>query len=137
MLLREVIRAMVALILVLSSIVLFVGFVFLTRFEERRGMRYFPKTREALDGRVSAIGSKARTMDLGESTASFLRRLGHRLLHDVAHISLLAVRWVERTLTRVVRSLRAKRAEQAPSAFVATMTDFKRDLRSGSGEEGQ
>lgn len=128
---------MVALILVLSSIVLFVGFLFLTRFEERRGMRYVPNTREALDAQVNTVSTQVLNTNLSEATAAFLRRLGHRLLHDVAHISLLAVRWVERTLTRAVRSLRAKRAEQAPSAFVATMTDFKRDLRSGSGEEGQ
>lgn len=128
---------MVAFILVLSSIVLFVGFLFLTRAEERRGVRYFPSTRDALDARVSTMSVQALNTDIGETTASFLRRVGHRILHDVAHISLLAVRWVERTLTRAVRSLRAKRAQQAPSAFVATMTDFKRDLRSGSGEEGQ
>lgn len=128
---------MVPLILVLSSVVLFSGFLLLTRLEERRGIRYFSNARHALDVQVSTIHARVRTTDFGESIALFLRRTGHKVLHDVAHISLLAVRWVERTLTRAVRSLRAKRPQQAPSAFVATMTDFKRDLRNGNGEEGQ
>lgn len=77
-------------------------------------------------------------IDVPTFLRSGLRALAARVVHDVAHGSLLAVRFVERMLTRAVRALRIHHATTVistnanPSSdFVATMKDFKEELRNG------
>ena len=71
-----------------------------------------------------------------------LRAVAARIAHDAIHASLVVVRFLERLLTRAVRTLRAERvnlmhAEQARQAsdFVSQIKDFKDELRSARTEE--
>jgi hypothetical protein len=62
------------------------------------------------------------------------RHFAERVAHDSVHISLLAVRAVERLLTRAVRHLRAEHSVSAPPRessreFVQTLSDFKEQLK--------
>ena len=129
---------MIELILILVAITLFILWIALVRFEVRRGRRFFPRLRAALDGQVMQVTDHAARAEVGAVIATGTRKGLDRVLHDIAHLSLIAVRAVERVLTQTVRSLRTKRAEnaapQAPS-FASNMKDFKNELRNGTGAE--
>ncbi|HVM59090.1 MAG TPA: hypothetical protein VMT80_02075 [Candidatus Paceibacterota bacterium] len=119
---------------VAASLVLCAGFLALTAYERRRGARVFARARDAFDRRVEHAAFLFSHVDF----AAFLReeslRLLHKASHDIAHVSLIAVRAVERGLTRLVRNLRTRRASErlAPREtsreFVRTLSDFKGHL---------
>ncbi len=120
------------------SLTLLVGFLLLTRYEGRRGTRIFARARAGLDSRTEEIGRKLASGEAGDALVRNMRLGAERLAHDIAHLVLIAVRFVERTLTQAVRTLRARRAENAPSApatpaspFANSMKDFGQELRNG------
>ncbi len=124
---------MVNLLFVLISLLLLTGFVMLTRYENSRGSRVFAGQREELDKNVSKILFVLEHVDWGgyvkEETVRIMRRLGH----DIAHLSLRAVRAMERLLTTLVRHLRSQNLPQAGMReplrpFVKTLADFKGHL---------
>jgi hypothetical protein len=132
---------MIYLVSTLLAIVLFAGFILLTYMEQRRGVRYFAHSREALDKRVGRLEFIAEHVDFAAFLRDNVKAVGERIVHDTAHGSLVAVRFVERLLTRAVRSLRERRAENAiandeqkaegPEAvsFASSMKDFSTALR--------
>lgn len=125
---------MANLIFILSTLVLLVAFFLLTQYEARSGRRLFALRRERLDVQVQRMQFVVTHVDFG----SFLReeafRLAGRIGHDVAHVSLRAVRAVERGLTRFVRYLRAQHNVDVKTGdntreFVKTLSDFKGRLK--------
>lgn len=127
---------MTALILILASLALLVGFGVVVSYEGHTGARFFESRRGVLDAWVDRMTFIVTHIDF----AAFVREEGKRLMarvgHDVAHLTLQLVRAVERLLTRVVRVLRVhrERREEAPREtsrpFVKTLSDFKGDLKS-------
>lgn len=122
------------LIFIALTLALLGGFLLLTNYEMRRGIRTFPRQRALLDEKVARAEFILEHVDLGAFVREELRRVLHRVGHDIAHLSLLTVRAAERLLTRLVRRLRAYRVEQeAPressSAFLRTLSDFKGRLK--------
>ena len=100
---------MLYLILILVSLVLFLGFLLLTVFERNRGMRIAGVSRNHLDAKVARATFVVRHVDWSAFLKDVVRAFLERVAHDVAHGVLLIVRIIERTLTRIVKSLRARR----------------------------
>jgi hypothetical protein len=123
------------LILIVISLVLFLGFISMTIVETRRGVRMFLPLRESFDKTASRILFVLTHVDLASFVSKLLRDLGSRIAHDGAHGSLLAVRFFERLLTRAVRTLRLRNSTTTPVApketshFVRTIMYFKQTLR--------
>lgn len=108
---------MAYLIAVAVAFILFAGFLALARYETGEGRRFLlAGARKRLDRNVSRIGFILNHVDLGAFVSDTVRDTVERILHDVAHASLLVVRFLERALTRFVRQLREKRegATEAP-----------------------
>lgn len=124
-----------------ASLVLFIGFLGLTRLEARRGARFLAPARAKLDRKASSVSFIAEHVDFPGFIRDTLRALVARVAHDIAHGSLIAVRFVERLLTRAVRALRERghgakgAAPSAPTHFVSRIAHLKRELRSSRAEE--
>jgi len=101
------------LIAILIASILLVGFLTLTAFEASRGIRVMGGMRRRLDRKVGQAGFILAHVDLGAFVRDSVRAMLERVLHDLAHASLIVVRFIERILTRFVRQLRG-RAEEAP-----------------------
>lgn len=131
---------MANLIFILAAIALLGGFLVLTNYETRRGIRILAHKRALLDEKISRVEYILEHVDLGAFVREELRRLAHRIVHDTAHLSLEAVRAAERLLTRLVRRLRLHRTEETEprdntSAFVKTLSDFKSRLKKAAEED--
>lgn len=139
---------MAYLIFLLITIALFAGFLLATYREERRGRRYFEEPRQELDARVARIEFIVTHVDFAAFVRDTVKSAAEQAAHDVAHATLVAVRWSERMLTRAVRTLRERRAEMSASnggvavnadgtpaapaqasEFARAINDFKQDLR--------
>jgi len=126
---------MVYLALFIVALVLFLGFLSVTAIEKKRGSRFFSPQRATLDATASRVSDGLRHVDFSAFVWHLARDISSRIVHDVAHVSLIVVRWLERLLTRIVRYLRGKAltpqvpSEGRRSAFVETITYFKKTLR--------
>ncbi len=125
---------MAYLVCIVLALALLVGFVLLTDYETRRGARMWAAERTRLDEQVARITFIMEHVDLVAFVRDEIRRLGSRLGHDIAHLSLQLVRAAERLLTRLVRHLRSRHtADIAPREnvreFVKTLADFKSQLK--------
>jgi hypothetical protein len=125
---------MAYLIFVLVTIVLLVGFFVLSDYETRRGTRVLAQQRDQLDMSVTQIEFVLANVDIAEFLREEFKIIAERIAHDVAHISLTAVRAVERVLTRFVRRLRMEhKVDTGPREnareFVKTLSDFKDQLK--------
>lgn len=124
---------MAYLVAISVAIALLVGFVVATQYEARGGIRYAASCRDALDVFSGRIVFITEHVDLAAFARDEIRNAAQRFGHTVAHVSLQAVRSVERLLTRLVRHLRTRR-ENAPAPhenareFVKTLSDFKDTL---------
>lgn len=120
------------LIAIVVSFLLVVGFLALTAFESSHGVRVFGGVRRRLDRKVGQAGFILSHVDLGAFVRDSLREAAERVLHDLAHASLLIVRFLERLLTRFVRQLRG-RTEEAPvrerRTFKEAVQHVKRTVR--------
>jgi len=119
---------------ILIALALLTGFLALTAYEARRGLRLFAAPRAEFDRRVERLAFIATHVDLGAFVRDELRRMAGRVGHDVAQFSLQAVRFVERLLTRIVRYFRTHHDINAGSRehareFVRTLSDFKTGLK--------
>ena len=120
---------------ILFSIALFTAFLWLTASEAKRGVRVMAVERGEFDAFTRRLTFIFEHVDF----ASFLRHLlvtaAETVAHEFVRIVLLAVRALERALTRLVRYLHLRRvvpleSVSAPvSPFVATITTFKHRLR--------
>ena len=100
---------MTYLFLVLGSIILFTGFLGLTIVEARTGHRVLALPRRALDRKVAQAMFIIEHVNWGDFFSHFVQSIAARVVHDIAHWSLLFVRFMERRLTVIVRYLRNRR----------------------------
>ncbi len=100
---------MTYLIILLVSLALFIGFLVLTRFEKKRGLRVAGMLRNKLDARTSHAAFVVSHVDWSAFLKHLVVSVAERIAHDVVHATLLVVRTVERLLTRTVKYLREKR----------------------------
>ena len=120
--------------ILVTSLFLF-GFLLLTLLEGRRGTRFFSRSRYRLDTKVSRTMFIVEHVDWGAFGAHLAKTTLEIVAHDLAHASLMAVRSIERFLTRAVRALRMRREgmmplrEQGVSRLTGTVTYLKQNLR--------
>lgn len=123
---------MAYLIAILISIGLLVAFLLLTAFERARGVRLFAKARAKLDRRVGRGTFVIKHVDWNAFIRHLVQTAAARIVHDVAQVTLIAVRFVERLLTRTVRTLRESRHKTAPTprtdGLRATLVYFRKNL---------
>lgn len=105
---------MLYIILIGVSLILFGGFIVLTAFERKRGLRVAGVYRNKLDAKVSRVMFIATHVDWGAFTRHLLGTVLERVLHDAAHFVLRLVRTTERLLTRTVKALRERRGITVP-----------------------
>ena len=96
------------IIAILITLGLLAAFLVVVSIEERSGKRMLAGPRYNLDARVARVAFIVKHVDWGAFSAEIARTSFDRALHDTAHATLIAVRALERFLTRVVRSLRAR-----------------------------
>jgi hypothetical protein len=117
---------MTYLIFVLAAIALLAGFIVLTWYEGRRSSRVLHHHRSRLDSVVSRALFITKHVDLAAYLRDEARRLAENGGHIALHLTLRAVRSVERLLTRLVRHLRSRaETDREPRE---TMRDFVKTL---------
>jgi len=122
------------LIFLLVSLALLAGFFLLTGYEARRGTRVYASGRERLDTTVARIEFILTNVNLGVFLRDEIRHQAVRIGNGIVHLSLVAVRGVERVLTRLVRRLRTHpEVDTAPREtareFVKVLSEFKGTLK--------
>lgn len=122
------------LIFLLVSCALLIGFFVVTQYEKNHSRRFFAERRAKFDGHIERIIFIMEHVDLPAFVRDEIRHLANRLGHFAVHISLQAVRAVERVLTRLVRLLRARYADtviprENAREFVKTLSEFKDTLK--------
>lgn len=125
---------MTYLIFILATLALLAGFLALTRYEAKRGTRFFAPLRTRLDQGIEHIEFILAHVDLGAFLRDEIRGFARRLAHDGAHLSLQAVRAIERFLTGLVRRFRMRQEvdaipRESARTFVKTLSDFKVHLK--------
>ncbi len=100
---------MTYLLLIITSILLFTGFLGLTMAENRMGKRVLGGLRKAFDTHVRRGMFLVQHVNWSHFLSHLVQGLVARMVHDVAHVSLLLVRFMERRLTSVVRYMRDRR----------------------------
>ena len=121
------------LIFISSALVLFIGFLILSEYETRRGVRIFERERARLDEHIARIEFIIAHVDFGSFLREEVHHISHYIAREIVHLSLQTVRAVERLLTRVVRNLHTQRAidpmpRENAREFVKTLSDFKGQL---------
>ncbi len=124
---------MIYLILIVTALILLIGFLVLSIYEANRGTRYFEGFRATFDHRVEKTQFVLTHVDLQAFLYDEVRHLSARFGHDIVHLVLQMVRFAERFLTRLVRRLRTKQvsetvAREPSREFVKTLSDFKEHL---------
>ena len=122
------------LVFILAAFALLGCFLALTDYEARQGRRFPARKRERLDQAVEHFALVLAQVDFNAFLRDEMRRIAGRVSHDIAHLSLQAVRIAERLLTRLVRYFRSRHAvDTVPGEnvreFVKTLSDFKGKLK--------
>ena len=104
---------MIYLIILVALLTLLAGFMLLTAFETKTGRRALGRLRERLDARTARTSFIIRHVDWAGFTKHSLRTGLEWVAHEIAHGILLLVRFLERSLTRIVRGLRERRGHAA------------------------
>jgi hypothetical protein len=133
---------MIPLIFILASLVLFAGFLVLTVIETRRNSRLFAATRAKLDREVGRAHFILEHVDFPGFLRDSSRIVAVRATHEFVRGILIAVRFVERLLTRLVKALRehsavstaaaiAPAVRESHSPFIRAIRHVKDELRNG------
>jgi hypothetical protein len=101
------------LVAILIVAALLLGFLLLTSFEAKKGKRVLSGAREALDRNAETAASYLVSTDARASLVHTIRTFLDHVVHDLVHAVLVAVRFIERTLTRITREIRGRRAKSA------------------------
>jgi hypothetical protein len=126
------------LILMAVPLGLLVIFLLFVTVEGRRGARFvLGGRRYQLDVHVARVAFVLKHVDWGAFMHDLTRTGIERMAHDVAHTTLLGVRALERQLTQVVRTLRARREQpffpapnaERPSRLQTTITYVKKTVQ--------
>jgi hypothetical protein len=97
------------LLLIAISLFLFLAFMALTLMEARTGMRLLAGPRAKLDRQIEKASFVIDHVNWGDFISHLVQSFFVRIAHDIAHWSLIVVRFLERQLTRVVRYMRDRR----------------------------
>lgn len=87
------------------------GFFALTSVEARSGKRLFGVSRAKFDARADRLFTAAREVDLGKLIFHAVHAGFDHFMHELVHFFLFVVRFLERTLTRIAREIRGRRAK--------------------------
>lgn len=126
------------LILIAAPLALLALFLVITALEARTGRRFaLSGARYRFDQKMERTAFIIRHVDWGAFLNDLTKSGAERLLHDVAHTTLLFVRAVERELTSLVRTLRARREPAAlpapdaeePSRIAAATAYLRKTVR--------
>lgn len=122
-------------VFILFALGLPAGFLMLSDYETRRGLRFFAPVRTRFDKRVDQIEFILTHVDFKSFLRAETLRIGGLIVHDVVHISLQVVRMLERLLTRLVRHFRIRHSvdvspRESARDFVKTLSSFKENLKS-------
>ncbi|MDB4992307.1 MAG: hypothetical protein JWL75_552 [Parcubacteria group bacterium] len=126
------------LIAIFIPLGILVGFLLLITVEGRRGARIIlPGRRYQFDLKAARALFILKHVDWGAFAHDLTRTGIERMAHDIAHSTLMAVRALERQLTQVVRTLRARRehplfpisAADRPSRIQTTISYVKKTVR--------
>ena len=98
---------MLHLILIGTACLLLGGFLLLTQFEQKTATRILGSVRGQLDSKLAKMAFVARHVDWPAFFSHTLKVVVVRIAHDVAHGTLLLVRFMERYLTRFVKYMRS------------------------------
>ncbi|MBU0750227.1 hypothetical protein KKH15_01795 [Patescibacteria group bacterium] len=124
---------MAYLIAILVSILLLAGFLLLTAYERSHARKIFPKLRAGLDRKVGRGTFVLKHVDWSAFLRHLVQAVVARVVHDVAQVTLVAVRVIERLLTRVVRTIREQTGKTPPTprtdGLRATLIYFRKNLR--------
>lgn len=123
---------MAYLIAILVPAALLTAFIGLTLHERRRGVRLAGPLRVKLDAFAARLARGMRSMSPVDAALRGARRLLGHIIHDIATVTLAAVRATERSLTALVRRLRSTRSPERAetrSGFLKSISYFKRTLR--------
>jgi len=118
------------LIFIFVALALFIGFLVLSDYEMRRGVRLFARERARLDEHIERVEFIFAHVDFGAFLREEIHHVAHLVVQETVHLSLQTVRAVERLLTRLVRHLHTQRAidpipRENAREFVKTLSDFK------------
>ena len=126
---------MAYLIAIGTTFLLLIVFLALSALETARGFRILSGPRSRLDQKVERAHHIATHVDWGAFTLHLTKTTTERVLHDVVHATLIAVRVAERTLTRLIRELRERVRSANPhdapvegSQLIATIVRFRKNL---------
>ncbi len=123
--------------LILIPLALLALFLTLVAYEGKVGRRVLlPGRRHQLDIKVARATFVVQHVDWGAFANDVLRTGTERVLHDLAHMTLIVVRAIERQLTTVVRSLRERREgllfpvrnDDRPSRLESAVTYLKKSV---------
>lgn len=126
------------LILIAVPLALLTLFLGITALEARTGRRFaLSGARYRLDQKMERTAFIIRHVDWGAFLHDLTKSGAERLLHDIAHTTLLFVRAVERELTSLVRTLRARREPaqlpppdaEEPSRIAAATAYLRKTVR--------
>ena len=114
---------------------LLVGFLTLVYVEGRMGKRVLKGVRSALDRRIGRASFVINRIDWAGFFGHVLKLSIERIAHDVVHGTLLIVRTIERSLTRLIRVLRERLAYRSSATpreefqLRATLERFRKNLK--------
>ncbi len=118
------------LILVGLSLTLFGAFLLLTVVEAKYG-RVFASSRLKLDKRVARVVFIVQHVDWGGFIKHVVQATIERVAHDTAHATLVFTRFIERSLTRLVMTLRERRSGRTtPTATSRQRVSLRETLES-------
>lgn len=122
-------------IAILVSFALLAGFTLVSWMETRSGVRVLGGARKRLDRSVTRVSYVVTHIDWGGFFTHMAKVIAERVVHDIVHTTLVAVRATERTLTRAIRILRERIAHRTPdgppvegSQLIATIVRFRKNL---------
>ena len=117
------------------SFLLLASYICLVAFETSSGVRVLGTTRSKLDRYVERATFLLRHVDFGSFFSHLFKDIFERVIHDILHVALALVRFIERVLTRGIKEIRARiaprgvPADDKRSTFVETISYFKKTLR--------
>lgn len=119
-----------------ASLLLLIAFVGFSYVETKTGVRFLGGMRRKLDRQVTRASYVATHIDWAGFFHHLAKSNAERVAHDLVHTTLLVVRATERTLTRLIRTLRERVARHEPSGepvegsqLIATIVRFRKNLK--------
>lgn len=120
---------MLYIILISTFLALLGAFLILTAFEMKSGTRILSRVRAALDTKAARASFIMRHVDWSAFLRHSVRNSVEYVAHELAHGTLILVRFIERLLTRSVRALRARRAGVAIPTETGERPTLRETLR--------